>query len=273
MKYINFLLVIFLFSGCIKDIPTPSERKNSVLSLATTKNFDEIDIFTSTFSLFSLQKPNINCQNKNLKVYIEGDGLAWLSRTIISKNPTPLDSTIIKLIFEDNSECKVYLARPCQYIDSNICNNSFWTNKRFSDEVIKSFDESLNILKTKYKNKNFTLIGHSGGGAVATILASKRKDVDLLITIAGNLDIEKWTTMHKISKLEGSLNPADFSKNLENVKQYHLIGTKDKIIPKDIFLSYYSKFSKKDNIKYKYFNAEHNCCWEDPYKKILEELK
>ncbi len=273
MKYLIITVIFFLFNGCVNNLPTPNERKSSVLTTAYKNNFEEIDIETSTFSLFSLQKQNLNCKNKNLKIYVEGDGLSWLSRTTISKDPTPINSTTLKLMYEDKTECKVYLARPCQFISSNICNKSFWTNKRFSFEVIESFNESLDELKKKYKNKSFTLIGHSGGGAVVTLVSSKRDDIDLIITIAGNLDTEKWTSLHNISKLEGSLNPADYTKNLEHIKQYHLIGNNDKVIPKDVFLSYYSKFDKKTNIKYKYFDEEHNCCWENSYKKVLLDIK
>lgn len=269
MKYVNFLFLSFLFAGCVKDIPTLQERKINVLSTALKNSFEEVDIKTSTFSLFSLQKKSLDCKNKTLNVYVESDGLAWLSRTTISKDPTPIDSTILKLIYEDKNECKVYLARPCQFINSNSCNSSYWTNKRFSKEVVQSYDETLNQLKTKYKNKNFNLIGHSGGGAIATILASKRTDINNLITIAGNLDIQKWVQIHKISELEGSLNPSDYTKKLESINQYHFIGTNDKIIPKEVFFSYYSKFNRKDKIKYKLYEQEHNCCWVEPFKELI----
>ncbi|MEZ4694464.1 MAG: hypothetical protein R2837_10880 [Aliarcobacter sp.] len=54
------------------------------------------------------------------------------------------------------------------------------------------------------------------------LLSAYRNDIDSLITVAGNLDIEKWTTMYNLSKLDGSLNPADFSKKLENIKQFRI---------------------------------------------------
>lgn len=119
----------------------------------------------------------------------------------------------------------------------------------------------------------FTLIGYSGGGAIVTLIASRREDINMLITVAGNVDILKWTTIHNISRLNESLNPADYTKGLENIKQYHLIGKEDDVIPKEVFLSYLSKFENKDNITYKYYDATHNCCWNEPYKKFLEELK
>ena len=64
------------------------------------------------------------------------------------------------------------------------------------------------------------------------------------------MDIEEWNRIKNISKLNGSLNPADFTQSLENIKQYHLIGSNDKIIPKEIFFSYKNRFKNKKNIEY-----------------------
>lgn len=47
---------------------------------------------------------------------------------------------------------------------------------------------------------------------VATILSSYRSDVKYLVTIAGNLDIEKWVPIKRFNTLYGSLNPKDFYK-------------------------------------------------------------
>ncbi|MFX4243448.1 alpha/beta fold hydrolase, partial [Aliarcobacter butzleri] len=87
-------------------------------------------------------------------------------------------------------------------------------------------------IKKEFSNSNFELIGYSGGGTVATLLASKRTDISSLTTVVGNLDIQKWVKMQNITPLIGSLNPSDFIQNLENIKQHHLIGENDKIIPK-----------------------------------------
>ena len=274
MKNSFLLLTIsFIFSSCIGSIPTPEKRKENALALVENKGFSEVDIKTSTFSLFSLQNNQIDCKNKNLKVYIEGDGLAWITRNTISENPSPINATAIKLMNQDSDKCKVYLARPCQFITSNKCDKKYWTSHRFSSEVLKSYEESLDYLKSKYENKSFTLIGYSGGGAIATLLASKKDDIKMLITIAGNLDTDKWTSYHKITKLDGSLNPSSYSNKLKNIKQYHLIGEKDGIIPQEIFLSYLSKFDKKDKISHRFFNTDHNCCWEKSYKIFLDDLK
>ncbi len=273
MKFLLLIISSLLFISCSKNIPTIEERKNLALSFALQNNLKENILQSTEFNIFSLQSDFQNCKNRTLNIYIEGDGLSWVSKTQVSSNPTPINQTLLNLLTLDDSSCKVYLARPCQYINSSKCKEEYWTNKRFSKEIINSFDEVLNILKSKYKNKDFNLVGYSGGGAVATLLASQRNDIKNLITIAGNLDIEKWVSIHKISKLDGSLNPADFTANLENIKQYHIVGNSDKIVPKEIFLSYFSKFKNKKNIDYIYTDSTHICCFEDSFEEVLKKTK
>lgn len=267
-----YILICLNFNACIGSIPTPIERKSNAFSLIENKNnISEKDIKTSNFNLFSFHKIINNCENHTINIYIEGDGLSWISRNQISSNPTPINPISLKLMLNDTkSNCNIYIARPCQYINSNICEEKYWTSHRFNDKVIQSYNEALDIIKKEYKNSNFNLIGYSGGAAVALLTASKRDDINSITTIAGNLDTDAWTKMHNISSLNSSLNPSDFSTKLENIKQHHLIGTNDDIVPKEVFLSYISKFENKKNITYSMHEATHNCCWEDIYTNYLK---
>lgn len=266
-----YTIYSLFFTGCINSIPTPNERKNSALLLVKSeKDIHEKDIFTSTFNLFTLEKSSDNCKNRTINVYIEGDGLSWISRNQISLNPTPINPISLKLMLNDPSNCKVYIARPCQYLNSNLCEEKYWTSHRFNSDVIQSYNEALNVIKKEYKNNNFLLVGYSGGAAVALLTAANRDDISSITTIAGNLDTDAWTKMHNISSLNGSLNPSNFSKKLENIKQHHLIGTNDDIVPKEVFLSYIGKFEDKTNITYSMHEATHNCCWEEIYKNYLK---
>lgn len=263
---------ILFFTGCINNIPTPTERKTNTLALIESKkDMLQKEIKTSTFNLFSLQKISISCENTAINIYVEGDGLSWISRNQISSNPTPINPIALKLMLSDTkNNCNIYIARPCQYLNSNICEEKYWTSHRFNTKVIESYNEALDIIKNDNKNSNFNLIGYSGGATIALLIASNRDDINSITTVAGNLDTEAWTKMHNISKLDGSLNPADFSEKLENIKQHHLIGTDDSIIPKEVYQSYISKFENKKNITYSTHEATHNNGWEDIYKNYLK---
>ena len=271
-KIILSFISIFFFVGCVNSIPNPDERKSNALNLLESKkDIFQKNIKTSTFNLFSLQKISNTCENNTINIYIEGDGLSWISRNQISSNPTPINPLSLKLMLSDSSNCKIYIARPCQYLNSSMCEKKYWTSHRFNNNVIQSYKEALDNIKKDYKNNNFNLIGYSGGAAVALLTASNRNDINSITTIAGNLDTQAWTKMHNISSLNGSLNPTDFSFKLNNIKQHHLIGIDDEIVPKEVFLSYISKFKNKKNITFSMHNATHSCCWEEIYKNYLKK--
>jgi len=266
---VGIVSIVALFTGCSK-IPTSKERVLTALSFLSDKNILQKNIQTSSFTFFTLQKISPIC--KDMKVYIEGDGLAWITRRRISDDPTPLNPLALSLMNIDESHCKVYIARPCQYIKQESCEKKYWTSDRFSTKIIQSFNEALDTLKVNHKNTSFTLVGYSGGGAVATLLSAKRNDVTKLITVAGNIDSDAWVKFHHISALDGSLNPANYTDTLDKIPQYHLIGKRDKIMPENIFLSYKSRCKRKKNIHYRLYDASHTKNWKEHYKHFLQTV-
>lgn len=190
--YLKALLPLIIFSGCA-SIPTPQERLQTAQTIISHYPLTQSTLKTSNFNLFSIQDNRIGeCTDKNIKVYIEGDGLAWRTSSIVSDNPSPINPLSLKLMSIDPNPCKVYIARPCQYVSSHNCNQEYWTNKRFSPIVIQSYQEALNQIKEKIHNKSFTLMGYSGGGAIALLSAINRNDITKLVTIAGNIDTDIW---------------------------------------------------------------------------------
>jgi hypothetical protein len=268
-KILLFIYIAIFFVSCSLNIPTPNERKQTAINLSSNnKNIIQKDIQTSQFNLFSLQDMQNSCEN--IKIFVEGDGLSWISRTTISSNPTPITPLGLKLMLSDNkSSCKIYLARPCQYINSNMCEDKYWATHRFNSKIIQTYDEALTNLKKDFPNSKFDLVGYSGGGAVVTLIATNRDDINSITSIAGNIDIDEWTKIQKITPLSGSLNPANYAKRLENIKQHHLIGKNDTVVPKEVFFSYLNKFENKSNISYSFHEATHSCCWEDVYEKFI----
>lgn len=264
---------VLLLAACSSVVPTFSERMGTLERLSAVEGFKKETINTSYFNLVTAHKDLSACKGKIANIYIEGDGLAWRTSHTPSNNPTPINPVALKLALQDKNSCTIYMARPCQYAKSAKCKVEFWTNKRFSSEVIQSYNEALSSVKERYKIAAYKLFGYSGGGAIAAIVASERSDVSLLVTIAGNLDTNYWTNLHHISPLSGSLNPANFSSQLSRVKQLHLIGGKDKIVPFGVYESFFNKFEEKQNIKYKLFKSfDHHCCWVQNWRKILETV-
>lgn len=172
-----------------------------------------------------------------IRVYLEGDGHAWASRSQPSLDPTPRHLLVAKLAFAD-PDPSIYLARPCQFVKQDSCTNALWTNRRFAPEVVDSLDNALSLIKSRYGNDQFELVGYSGGAALALLLAARRDDIAQVQTLAGNLSPRQWVQLQKLSPLYGSMEPLDESKRLVDVPQRHLMGANDMIIPAQLLASY-----------------------------------
>lgn len=215
---------------------------------------------TKNFTIFTLQR--LYDPKKPLRIYIEGDGRAYIDKYTPSFNPTPVSEFLLDIISHDNSPNIVYIARPCQYIDSKNCQEKYWTSARFSPEVIESMNEVVN----KFSNYQLELIGYSGGAMIINHLDAK--NIKNIRTIAGNLDIKEFTKIHQISNLNES--DVDYNK-LADIPQIHFIGKQDKTIPPDIFYSYKKHFLKRDCLKavgVKY--ATHYSGWDSQWHNLLQ---
>ena len=204
------LSLLILFVGCTHNPPSQIERRDNADRLALAANWEKQTLPSKPLSLVAYT-PKHRDKASVLTVYIEGDGLAWITKSLVSTDPTPQNPVGLKLALRHPDGVAVYLARPCQYIaDANAhnCNKAYWTDGRFSPSVIASSQEAINILMQQFGAKKLQLIGYSGGGAVAALIAAQRNDVIGLLTVAGNLDHKSWTREHRITPLRSSLNPA-----------------------------------------------------------------
>jgi dienelactone hydrolase len=272
MKF--YLLFSLILSGCI-GLSSVEIRHIEAEKIADKANWSRKTIDTDTFTLTAFTPPRL-LYSETLRIYIEGDGLAWINANTPSFDPTPINSVALKLALKDPSDHAVYLARPCQYARSkNLrnCNSRYWTTQRFSQEVITSTNQAISKLKQQFNAKHLILIGFSGGGAIATLAAVQRNDVIHLITIAGNLNTSAWTAQQHLSPLSGSLNPADFWQDLISIPQTHYIGALDNVITPELTKSYQDKFplGRKPTIII-LPDFDHHCCWVDSWSKLITEL-
>jgi len=167
-------------------------------------------------------------------VYIEGDGLAWLSRSEVSLDPTPREAMGLALAAADPSPNVVYLARPCQFTvraKNPTCGVPYWTGKRFAPEVVASMNQAVDQITAQVPGQKINLVGYSGGGAVAVLIAASRKDVGSIRTVAGNLDHAEVNRLNKVSPLSGSLNAIDVVREIAGIPQIHFSGAADTTVP------------------------------------------
>ena len=203
-------------------------------------------IQASEFELLLLNTPYFTLQSAYhfpkdkhlLTVYIEGDGRSWVSRYQLSSDPTPINPVALRLALinaEKNPSSNIaWLARPCQYQPNNKdvnCESKYWSSHRFDQKVIDSTNAAIDQLMQKSGASKVRLIGFSGGAAVAALVAAQRKDVDSLVSIAGNLDHQQVNQYHGVTPLRGSLNPKAVVMQLASTPQVHFVGVNDEVIP------------------------------------------
>ncbi len=177
-------------------------------------------------------------------VYIEGDGLAWRTRTQPSDDPTPRRALGLRLAAADRSANVVYLARPCQFTpmsDNPQCDAAYWTGKRFAPEVVAAMNDAVSRYMARLPGQRVNLVGYSGGGAIAVQLAARRQDVASLRTVAGNLDHDAVNRLHRVSLMPDSLNPIDVAADVAGIPQVHFSGADDSIVPPAIVHSFVAK--------------------------------
>lgn len=270
--------VMLLATGCSQILP------DSALSFTESKHlnsyFTKQVITTDSFMLASYVGRFSGAGE--LFVYIEGDGLAWVTRSKVSSNPTPRNPVALKLALRHmeatNGEAEiVYLARPCQFVEpeqQTNCSPKFWTDARFSSEVVRAMSQAIDSLKSRAAATKLTLIGYSGGGAIASLISAHRNDVEMLITVAGNLDHDAWTSYHRVSPLRRSLNAADFIDEISDIRQVHFIGAEDTVMPVSIIERFrlplrYSKSARFIVIP----ELDHSCCWSVIWPDLLNQAK
>jgi len=264
---------LFLQTGCIATTFLP--RPQIAAAVAKEAKWQPQDLDTDSFRL-RLYLPQNHLKLRQAVVYIEGDGLAWIDRSNPSSDPTPRDPIALRLAVSLNDRASAYIARPCQYTleaDSDRCRTEFWTNARYSEPVLTATSQAIDHIKELFAARKLILVGYSGGGTIAALLAARRDDVSLLVTVAANLDTEFWTKHHQVSPLVGSLNPANFRDRLKNLPQVHFVGSDDEIVPPSVARSYALKIEKSllQSIRY-VDDADHTCCWADLWPSMARSI-
>ncbi len=209
-----------------------------------------------------------------LHVYIEGDGIPFESRFVIAKDPSPSNPLMLQLMELDKTQ-SLYLGRPCYFTRSHPdmsdpkCNTTLWTRGRYSGEVVESMVMALRTHLESHPAQGITLMGHSGGGTLAMLMAARMPEVDQVVTIAGNLDTEAWAKLHHYTPLKDSLNPADLKVNQLPRLQLHAAGDKDDNIPPALGQAVLTRMGLQMMI---IRNADHNCCWAAHWATLLRQI-
>lgn len=206
---------------------------NGCASLPDMRGFDFVPVSSGGFTVPMWLR--VNKAGAPLKVWFEGDGFAWRTPTQPSYDPTPRGRVVLTWVRNDAAENVAYVARPCQYIDSDPCRFYYWTNGRFDPAVINAIDAAFVRAVELSGAKDVDVAGYSGGATVAALLAARHTGtVRSLTTVAGVVDHALWTDYFGDSPLDGSLNAAAEIKVWGVLPQKHFIGGKDKVVPEEL---------------------------------------
>ena len=206
-----------------------------------------------------------------LHVYLEGDGTPWIGETRISSDPTPRRAYALELMALD-SQPSAYIGRPCYHGEQKEepCKPGLWTHQRYSSQVVDSLEATIRSVATERSDPGLILIGFSGGGVLAMLLADRLQDTRAVVTIASNLDIDAWTELHDYSPLTDSLNPTRQPPLPTAIRQFHLAGGKDTRVPPEIIEP--TAGLQPDSQYRMYPDFDHTCCWTEIWPEILAEI-
>lgn len=263
--------------GCA-NVPTSGQRQQTADDWAATRGWQARQVPAGAFDLmtYAPATPATATAIDTLVVYLEGDGLAWVSPSQPSTDPTPANPLALRLALAHPEGAAAYLARPCQYVAASFrgCEARYWTQQRFAPEVIAASSLALDALKARFQARQLVLVGYSGGGAVAALVAARRTDVVRLITVAGNLDHRAWTALHRVTPLSGSLNPADERAALKHLPQWHLAGGADRVVPPAIAQEFISGFAAPSRPQVIVMPGyTHACCWAEHWAALWPRLQ
>lgn len=204
-----------------------------------------------------------------LIVFLEGDGHPWIDGQHIAKDPTPTQPVSLTL-WQQTQEAALFLGRPCYYtLTDPECHYRYWTSHRYSPEVVLSLHGVIERELKLTGAENVTLIGHSGGGVLATLLACKLSVNTILVTMGANLDTDAWAAHHGWTTLSGSLNPISGQTTCHHVHPIHFQGLEDSVVPPDTAAAY---FAKVQQVPIRLPSVDHHN-WLEFWPNILNHIE
>ncbi len=264
-------MVVILLALVSAACTTPAARNDS---FAAASGFTRQIVTGTDFSHLVFMAGNHADARRGKSVwhvYIEGDGTPWVRRHVVATDPTPAEPLMLRLMTQDPRPA-IYLGRPCYHgmLRDAACNPWLWTYGRYSEQVVASMSAALASLTTDNAITSLVLIGHSGGGTLAMLLAERVPQTRLVVTLAGNLDMDAWTARHGYTKLVGSLNPARRPPLPRHIDQLHYVGRDDGNVPPEMLSAAADRQKNAKVFVLDGLGHEHG--WGDHWAKILHTI-
>jgi len=272
---VGFLILRRAFAGAaviaVLAVAGCASRVETAAGIASGGRLAPRTIATEHFDLRAYQR--LDGGGGALTVYLEGDGYAWISASRPSTDPTPKDPIALRLAARDGGRNVAWLGRPCQYTggrDARGCSEMYWTEGRFAEQVVAATNAAIDRLKADAGASAVRLVGYSGGGSLVVLVAARRSDVELLVTVAGLLDIAAWTRSEGLSPLWRSLEPGEAAAALSQTRQVHFVGAADRDVPPHIANAFAARFPAGHRPAVVALPGyDHRCCWGESWPALL----
>jgi pimeloyl-ACP methyl ester carboxylesterase len=205
-----------------------------------------------------------------LRVYFGGDGQPWRDGRV-SQDPTGRRQLGLRLFLADPA-ADAYLGRPCYHVGGSAapgCTPALWTAARYGPEVVDAMAAGLAQLRQQSGAGRTELVGYSGGGTLALLVAARETSVVRVVTVAPLLDPVAWTAHHRLAPLEGSLSPLDAPAR-GGLDEWHLLGGRDRVVPTRLAARY---AAQRPGAQFRvYDDFDHRCCWLAHWPGLLDGL-
>lgn len=262
----RLLLTIFVMQ--LAACATPTSR---LIDIAESEDFERTSKSAHGYKLLVLQNTKATRAAEPLHVYLEGDGTPWVYRVVRTRDPTPRQPMMLRLMAVDSAP-SIYVGRPCYNgtFDDEGCSSDLWTSARYSETVVASMSGVIQQMVDSTGASSVRLFGHSGGGTLAMLIAERIPAVDHVVTMAANLDTEGWIAHHGYTPLYGSLNPAKQAPLRSSVKQWHFLGGSDPVVPASLVKPFVN--TQSSAFGFEIGNFSHGCCWRRMWPRVLRAL-
>lgn len=267
MRPAALLALLVLLTGCAGG---RAQLRSEAEAIGRSAGLSPVVLEAGGFRVFAMERGGP--PGGVLRVYIEGDGRAWITRWQASSDPTPSDPVGLRLAAADRARPLIYLARPCQYVSSSDCRVPLWTGERLSPIIVKIFQELIDDAKKRTKADRIGLVGYSGGGALAALIAENRDDVAWLVTIAADLDLAAWVRINDLDPLTGSMDPALQAARIGRLRQTHFVGANDSVVRPEIATSFVARLPPQTPARIVTVPGfDHGCCWAAAWRRLLAQ--
>lgn len=206
-----------------------------------------------------------------LVAFLDGDGRPWSADgQRPSADPTTRNPVALQLLARTPAR-GIYVSRPCyQGVVDERCAVETWTNGRYAAAIADSIAAVIGNVARHAGSSEIVLIGYSGGGALAVLVAERTPNIAAVITIAANLDTDAWTRHHGYLPLDRSLNPAASDRD-HPWPELHLQGSHDTVVPAATTARYFRRFQNAR--QWTLDDYDHVCCWVNGWPQLFTQIQ